>query len=396
MTERIDVAKDLGWSRDEVAFTDSDLSHLLVFVERFYDITSDKNVEKALDVIVRKNQYHPICEYLKNLEWDGTPRIRHVLHHFLGADTSDITYESMKVFLLGCVHRVFHPGCKFEFMLCLVGDQGAGKSSFFRFLAIKDEWFSDDMKKLDDDNVYRKMQGHWIIEMAEMLGTANAKSVEEIKAFLSREKENYKTPYAKYAKDRNRQCVFVGTSNKQRFLPLDRTGNRRFLPIQVNSKNAEIHVLADAAGSRAYMEQLWAEVMAIYKSEDIRLKLPSHIEKAIDIHRMNFMAEDTTTGVIQEWLDNCKEDFVCTRMIYNEALHQVGDPDRKNINEINDIMNNTIDGWLPGPSTHRFGSKYGTQRAWHRKGILVNEDMPDKNEFISVSDDYVQERIPFD
>ena len=82
--------------------------------------------------------------------------------------------------------------------------------------------------------------------------------------------------------------------------------------------------------------------------------------------------------------------------IITNCYKQLSDPDRKNINEINDIMNNTIDGWLPGPSTHRFGSKYGTQRAWHRKGILVNEDMPDKNEFISVSDDYVQERIPFD
>jgi len=36
-------------------------------------------------------------------------------------------------------------------MLCLVGGQGAGKSTFFRFLACKDEWFSDDLKKIDDD-----------------------------------------------------------------------------------------------------------------------------------------------------------------------------------------------------------------------------------------------------
>ena len=103
MTERIDVVKDLGWNRDEIPFSDSDMSHLLLFVERFYDLTSDKNVEKALDVVVRTNQYHPIVDYLNALEWDGTERIRYALHHFLGADTSDITYESMKVFLLGCV-----------------------------------------------------------------------------------------------------------------------------------------------------------------------------------------------------------------------------------------------------------------------------------------------------
>ena len=53
-------------------------------------------------------------------------------------------------------------------MLCLVGGQGAGKSTFFRLLAVKDEWFSDDLRKLDDDNVYRKLQGHWIIEMSEI------------------------------------------------------------------------------------------------------------------------------------------------------------------------------------------------------------------------------------
>ena len=47
----------------------------------------------------------------------------------------------------------------------------------------KDEWFSDDLRKLDDDNVYRKLQGHWIIEMSEMIATANAKSIEEIKSF---------------------------------------------------------------------------------------------------------------------------------------------------------------------------------------------------------------------
>ena len=76
-----------------------------------------------------------------------------------------------------------------------IRDRGAGKSTFFRLLAVRDEWFSDDLRKLDDDNVYRKLQGHWIIEMSEMMATANAKSIEEIKSFLSRQKEVYKIPY---------------------------------------------------------------------------------------------------------------------------------------------------------------------------------------------------------
>lgn len=394
LTERVDIVKDLGWKRDEIAFNDADMSHLMMFLERFYGLTNDKHIQRALDVVVTMNQYHPICDYLESLEWDGQERIRYVLHHFLGADTSDITYESVKMFLLGCVNRVFLPGCKFEYMLCLVGDQGAGKSSFFRFLAIRDEWFSDDLKKMDDENVYRKMHGHWIIEMAEMLGTASAKSVEEIKAFLSRAKETYKTPYAKYPRDRKRQCAFVGTSNKQRFLPLDRTGNRRFLPVQIDSNLAEVHILENEEESRAYIDQLWAEVMVIYKSEEWTMKFSPEIAKQLDVHRLSFMAEDTTTGVIQAWLDNYKGDYVCSRLIYNEALKNYGDPDRKSVNEINDIMNNTIDGWLPGPSSHRFGAPYGSQRAWHRAG--VNEPVPDTDGFISVAESYDQLEIPFD
>ena len=50
-------------------------------------------------------------------------------------------------------------------MLCLTGGQGAGKSTFFQFLAIKDELFSDDLKKMDDENVFRKIQGLSLIHI---------------------------------------------------------------------------------------------------------------------------------------------------------------------------------------------------------------------------------------
>ena len=67
-----------------------------------------------------------IRDYLNGLQWDGTERIAHVLHHFLGAAEDEYTCEAMKIFLLGAVKRVFQPGCKFETMLCLVGGQGCG------------------------------------------------------------------------------------------------------------------------------------------------------------------------------------------------------------------------------------------------------------------------------
>lgn len=126
-------------------------------------------------------------------------------------------------------------------------DKAQESFHIFPFLGqvINDEWFSDDLKRMDDDNVYRKMQGHWIIEMSEMMATVNAKSIEDIKSFISRQKETYKIPYETHPEDRPRQCVFVGTSNSMDFLPLDRTGNRRFAPILVHPDRVEKHILED-------------------------------------------------------------------------------------------------------------------------------------------------------
>lgn len=234
------IVGDMPWHRAGSCFTDDDLAFIELLFENHYGITSEKKILTALRVVANSNGYHPVREYLNHLDWDGTPRVQFALHRFLGAEVSDLNEELLRLFMLGAVTRIFQPGYKFDMMLCLTGRQGAGKSSFFRFLAGNDEWFSDDLRKLDDENIYRRMIGHWIIEMSEMMATVNAKNVDEIKSFLSRLKDTYKVPYDKFPADRPRQRVFTATSNKLDFLPHDRSRNRRFLPIRINLEKAEV------------------------------------------------------------------------------------------------------------------------------------------------------------
>lgn len=96
--------------------------------------------------------------------------------------------------MLAAISRGYHPGCKYDIALCLVGPQGCNKSSFLRMLAIKDEWFSDDLRRLDDRKVFEKLNGNWIIELPEMSATANARSIEETKYFLSQGSETKRIP----------------------------------------------------------------------------------------------------------------------------------------------------------------------------------------------------------
>ena len=369
LTNKTDIVKPLLWKRNRSCVTDVDMYQIQRYIETNYGISNDKAINKAVSIAASERSYHPIREFLENLQWDGKNRIASLLPRFLGADDNEYTREIMRLLMLAAVHRIYEPGCKFEIMVCLVGGQGAGKSTFFRFLAVNDEWFTDDLKRMDDENVYSKMQGHWIIEMSEMLATVNAKSIEDIKSFLSRQKETYRIPYQTYAEDRPRQCIFVGTSNNLDFLPLDRTGNRRFAPVLVHQERVEKHILEDEKESREYIVQAWAEAMVIYKNCTHELKLSKEMEEYLKEMQKQFMPEDTKVGVIQAWLDDCTDEYVCSEMIYREALrHEYEEPKQWEIKEINSIMNTCIEGWEK-ISSHRFG-KYGLQRGWKRRGDI--------------------------
>ena len=330
LTGRIDIVKKLWWNEEVCKLDDDGRTYFYYFFERYYKLTSEKCMDKALRIEANSRAYHPICEYLEQLEWDGQERIRYVLQRYIGAEASDFVYEIVKHFLMEALSRIYRPGCKADEMLCLVGQQGAGKSTFFRFLAINDDWFSDDLKQLNDSKIYEHLRGHWIMEMSEMIAAISAKSNEEIKSFLTRQKDTYRNPYDKYEEDRKRQCIFAGSTNTRQFIPFDRTGARH--------KNS-------------------------------LLKFSKEMEQEISEYRKQFTQEDTMAGMIQGWLDAYKGTHVCSVQIWKEAFdHFDREPKKFETNEICSIMDTQITGWKRA-GVHRFSKEgYGRQRSWIREG----------------------------
>ena len=83
------------------------------------------------------------------------------------------------------------------------------------------------------------------------------------------------------------------------------------------------------------------------------------------------------------------DDYVCTRILFDEALHRTGEMKQWEGKEIANIMNNAIVGWKPH-GTHRFGKEYGIQRSWKRMEESVKKD---KDGFVEVPE---QLEIPFE
>ena len=261
------------------------------------------------------------------------------------------------------------------------------------------EWLDTNLLRLADLPIpNQRVERHSreeLIEMSEMMATANAKSIEEIKSFLSRQKEVYKIPYETHPADRPRQCVFGGTSNALDFLPLDRSGNRRFIPVMVYPEQAEVHILEDEAASRAYIEQMWAEAMEIYRSGRFKLAFSPAMQRYLKEHQRDFMPEDTKAGMIQAYLDKYTGSMVCSKQLYKEALnHAFDEPKQWEIREINEIMNQCITGWNYFSNPRMF-AEYGRQKGWEREIPATDTDNPPEKSmdgFVEVTE---QMELPF-
>ena len=365
-----------GWRE----WTNTDDSNLRSYVEKNYGIKSSDKIMDALANVCSKYTVNPIKAMLETCHdnWDGNKHVENLLPNMLGAEKSEYTTAVMRLIMRGAVARVYHPGCKFDYMMVLVSDQGIGKSTFLRLLCINDAWFNDNFSTLDGDKAVEKLRGMWIVELAELQATKRTKDVETIKAFITSRVDTYRTPYARRTEQRPRMCILCGTSNPTDFLT-DRTGNRRFLPITCGINPAKYDMFADEAATRMEFAQAWGEIMDEYlrKGGKVSLVLPKRLQHEAINMQERYMEEDPRVGIIQEWLDTSEHDRVCVAMLWKEALgNDYGEPKRVDVREIHDIMRNSVADWAP-VGKRRCG-EYGVQRCYERvskfKEITENEE----------------------
>lgn len=211
----------------------------------------------------RRDSFHPVVGYLDGLRWDGVPRIDDWLATYMGADSDEYTQHVGALWLIAGVRRVRQPGCKFDEMVIFESEQGKDKSTALAILAVKEEWFSDDLPLgADAKVVIERTQGRWIVEAAELDGMGK-KDVESLKAMLSRRIDRSRMAFGRMTHEAPRQFVVIGTTNGQQYLR-DSTGNRRFWPVRVG--NVDIEKL------RRDRDQLWAEAAdRETKGDSIRL-----------------------------------------------------------------------------------------------------------------------------
>ncbi len=100
--------------------------------------------------------------------------------------------------------------------------------------------------------------------MGEMMATKKA-DIEAVKHFLSKSEDIYRVAYGKRTSRFLRQCVVIGTTNDKEFLR-DKTGNRRFWPIDAGVKKTNKSIFNGQLDNER--NQIWAEAVELYKANE--------------------------------------------------------------------------------------------------------------------------------
>ncbi len=256
---------------------------LLVAKDFFVDVISNE---------ARSNGFHPVCDYLDELTWDGKARIDTWLVRNAGAADTPYVRAVSAIWLLAAVRRVRQPGCKFDEMIVLESEQGKNKSSALALMAVRPDWFTDDLPlNRDSKEVIERTSGRWIVEAAELKGMRRG-DVEHLKAFLSRQVDKARLAYGRLTSEVPRQFVLAGTTNNQNYLK-DQTGNRRFWPVAVAP--------FDLAALAAERDQLWAEA-AHREAQGESIRLDEGLWEAAAAEQARRKSEDPWVSLIEGWL----------------------------------------------------------------------------------------------
>lgn len=392
-TGRYTVTGALPWNANKKprSWSDEDDAGLRHWLEKKYDIRSKGNIDDARVLVSRENIYHPVLDYLNGLSWDGVKRAETLLIDYMGAEDTPYTRAVTRKTLAAAVRRVKQPGVKFDNVLILVGKQGCGKSYIVGKLGGK--WFSDTLTSIQGKEAYEELQGFWIIEIAE-LSALRKHEVEAVKHFIAKQSDSYRAAYDRHVRTRARQCIFFGTTNNAEFLR-DATGNRRFLPVDVDPTRARLSVFDDLTDE--VRDQIWAEACEIEAAGEKLFLDTKELRRAAEAEQDRHFEQSPLTGEVEKYLDtplpenwaeldlsdrraylHAGEDFgvsaegkinrekVCALEIWCEALN--GDKKDFTISrskEIQDIILKTGK-WEKVKTTLKFGQLYGNQRGFTR------------------------------
>ena len=287
---------------DSQNWADVDTSRLKIYLRENYMEFVDPKLEDFLIEEAYIHEFNRVQQFIETLpNWDGVPRAEEIFIKYLQVDDTPFAREVTLNWLLGAMARIYHPGCSYQNVLILHGNQGIGKSHIIEklggafYIALQDA--------VDDNHAEDAVKNAWIVELKELASLRKAE-LNRIKAFVESSEATRRFAYDKNTTTRKRHCVFVGTVNDDEFLR-DQTGNRRYKILHCNlPREHYIEGLTDEI-----VKQIWAEVyvkyceMFKYRFDETKLQLSAEAKIKSEEIEQNYLQDDGLLSEVKAFVD---------------------------------------------------------------------------------------------
>ncbi|UPS45030.1 virulence-associated E family protein [Prevotella sp. E15-22] len=186
--------------------------------------------------------FHPFRFYLEHLpKWDGQDYILGMSVSVSVKGDSEMREQMLfakylKKWLVGMVAGWVDPTVVNNVILVLIGEQGSYKTTWFNHLLppeLKQYFYTKtNANRMGRDDLLTLAQ--YGLVCCEELDTMRAAELNQLKAAVTMPSIDERAAYARYHEHRIHIASFCGTGNNAQFLS-DPTGNRRWLPFEVES-----------------------------------------------------------------------------------------------------------------------------------------------------------------
>ena len=226
--------------------------------------------------------YHPFRYYLENLpEWDGET------DYILGMSVSvqvkgDVEEQILfatylKKWLVGMVAAWIDPNVVNNVILVLIGEQGSYKTTWFNYLLppeLKDYFYTKtNANRMGRDDLLTLAQ--YALVCCEELDTMKPAELNQLKAAVTMPSIDERAAYAHFHEHRQHIASFCGTGNNVQFLS-DETGNRRWLPFEIERITSPREVPFDYQGIYSQAYALYQEGFQYWFSREEIQQLSQH------------------------------------------------------------------------------------------------------------------------
>ena len=226
-------------------------------------------------------EYHPFRFYLEHLPpWDGE---NHILAMSLSVsvrgdvDTQMRFAEYLTKWLVGMVAGWVDDAVVNNVILVLIGEQGSYKTTWFNYLLppeLRSYFYTKtNANRMGRDDLLTLAQ--YGLVCCEELDTMRPSELNQLKAAVTMPSIDERAAYAHYHEHRKHIASFCGTGNNAQFLS-DPTGNRRWLPFEVESIESPRDHPFDYEAIYAQAYALYQEGFQYWFSREEIAKLSAH------------------------------------------------------------------------------------------------------------------------